>query len=66
MRPLTVSKLAQVIQMLHLDGHAEYTLRQLADASGMNRKTLSENLDMIDILEFALKRREYELCIFQF
>ncbi len=65
MRADTASRLAQSIQLLQLDKHSDYTLKQLADASGINRKTVARNQGLIDMLEFALDHKEYDICILQ-
>jgi len=64
MRANTASKIAQSIQLLKLDGYDEYTLNQLSDASGINRKTLSRNHDIIDMLDFAMNIQGYDQCLF--
>lgn len=55
MRSTTASKLAQAIQLFHLDGYSSYTHCQLAKVSGVARKTLSRNQDLIIMLDYALK-----------
>ena len=62
MKPATASRIAQAIQMFNLDGSEEYTIRQLADASGVNRKTISKNNDLIECLDFAINRGGYHQC----
>lgn len=64
MRLDTASKIAQAIQLLKLDGYDEYTLKQLADISGINRKTLRKNHDMIEMLEFSMNIQDYNQCVF--
>jgi len=55
MRSTTACRLAQAIQLLHLDGYSSYTHSQLAKASGITTKTLTRNKDLIIMLDFALK-----------
>lgn len=55
MRSSTAYRVAQAIQLLHIDGYSSYTNSQLAKASGVTRKTLSRNKDLIVMLDFALK-----------
>ncbi len=62
MRPKTASQIAQSIQMLNLDGEEDYTIRQLADASGVSRKTISRNQDLIECFDFALNKGGYYQC----
>ncbi len=59
MKPQTASQIAQAIQLLNLDGYEDYTTRQLADASGINRKTISRNTNLIVCIDFALNRGGY-------
>lgn len=62
MRPFTASRIAQAIQMFNLDGCSEYTTRQLADASGVSKKTISRNADLIECFDFALNIEGYHRC----
>ena len=62
MRPNTASRIAQAIQLLNLDGCEDYTTRQLSDASGVNRKTLSRSSDLIECIDFAINRGGYHKC----
>ena len=62
MRPNTAERIAQSIQLLNLDGCEDYTMRQLADASGVNRRTLSRNSDLIECIDFAINRGGYYQC----
>ena len=62
MRPNTAARVAQAIQLLNLDGCEDYTTRQLADASGVNRRTLSRNSDLIECIDFAINRGDYHRC----
>ncbi len=48
-------RVAQAIQLLHLDGHYEYTNIQLAEASMISRKTITRNKDLIVMIDFALQ-----------
>jgi len=59
----TAIRIAQALQVFKLDGQENYTLQQLADASGISRKTLQRNHEMVDILEFATNIEEYDKCI---
>ena len=63
MRDDTAIRVAQALQVLKLDGQENYTLQQVADASGVSRKTLQRNHKMMDILEFATNIEEYDQCI---
>jgi len=65
MRADIANRLAQSIQLLHLDGYGDYTINQLANASGISRKTISRNKEIVEMLDFALNRREYDTCILQ-
>ncbi len=62
MKPATASRIAQSIQLLNLDGYGEYTVGQLADASGVNRKTIGRNADLIDCIDFSLNQGGYHQC----
>lgn len=55
MRNSTVIRLALAIQLFHLYGYSFYTHQQLANVSGINRKTLTRNKDLIIMLDFALR-----------
>ncbi len=59
----TAIRIAQALQVFKLDGQENYTLQQLADASGISRKTLQRNHEMVDILDFAINIEEYDKCI---
>jgi len=63
MKPSTVTRLAQAIQLLNLDGFKDYTNRQLADISGVTTKTISRNKDFVTILDFAINRGDYKKCV---
>lgn len=63
MKPVTVNRLAQAIQLLKLDGFKDYTNRQLADASGVSQKTISRNKELITSFDFAINRGDYKKCI---
>ncbi len=65
MRPQTALRIAEAIQLFHLDGYEYYTYRQLANASGVSQKTISRNKDLIVILDFAINNRGYARCILQ-
>ena len=60
----TAIRVAQALQVLKLDGHDNYTLKQVADASGVSRRTLQRNHEMVDILDFAINTDGYNRCIF--
>ncbi len=62
MRPSTASQIAQAIQLLNLDGSEDYTVQQLADASGVSRRTLTRNQDLIECFDFALNQGRYYQC----
>lgn len=62
MRPNTAARVAQAIQLLNLDGYGAYTTQQLADASGISRKTLARNQDLIECFYFALNKGGYHKC----
>ena len=62
MKPQTASQIAQAIQMFNLDGYGDYTVQQLADASGMSRKTISRNKDLIECFDFAINKEGYHQC----
>ena len=59
----TAIRIAQALQVFKLDGQGNYTLQQLADASGVSRKTLQRNHDMVDILDFVTNVEDYDQCI---
>ena len=62
MKPATATRIAQSIQLLNLDGYGEYTTQQLADASGVNRRTISRNTDLIECIDFAINKGGYHQC----
>ncbi len=55
MKSATAYRVAQAIQLLHIDGYSSYTNSQLAKASGITRKTLTRNKDLIVMLDFSLQ-----------
>lgn len=59
----TAIRIAQALQVFKLDGQENYTLQQLADASGVSRKTLQRNHDIMDILDFVTNVEDYDQCI---
>ena len=59
----TAIRIAQALQVFKLDGQENYTLQQLADASGVSRKTLQRNHDRVDILDFVINVEDYDQCI---
>jgi len=63
MKAVTAFKISQAIQLLELDGYRDYTLTQLANASGLNRKTLAKNKHILDVIDFVLNIKEYHQCI---
>ncbi len=62
MKPVTAERIAQAIQLLNLDGNDDHTIQQLADVSGVSRKTLSRNYDLIECLKFAVNLERYHQC----
>lgn len=62
MKSSTASRIAQVIQLLNLDGYGEYTTQQLANASGVNRRTISRYSDLIECIDFAINKGGYHQC----
>ena len=62
MKPATASRIAQAIQLLNLDGYGEYTIQQLANASGVNRRTISRNSDLIECIDFSINKGGYHQC----
>ena len=63
MKAITILRLAEGIQLLHLDGFDEYTTAQLSNATGINRKTLQRNTEIIEIIDFALSKKGWHRCI---
>ena len=59
MKTSTAERIATAIQILHIDGYKEYTMKQLAAMSGITTKTLSRNRDLVNALDFALDREGY-------
>ena len=59
----TMHRLSEGIQLLHLDGFDEYTVGQLAHVTGINRKTLQRNAQIIEIIDFALSKKDWHRCI---
>ena len=47
-------KLAQGIQLLHLDGNHYYTNSILADTTGISTSTIKRNRDIVKMLDIAL------------
>ena len=47
-------KLAQGIQLLHLDGNHYYTNAVLANCTGVSTSTIKRNRDIVKILDIAL------------
>ena len=54
MKPELAFKLAQGIQLLHLDGNHYYTKRELSDTVGVSTSTIKRHRDMIKALDVAL------------
>lgn len=63
MKDDTAIRIAQALQVFKLDGRENYTIQQLADASGISRKTLQRNHDIVDILDFVTNVEDYDQCI---
>lgn len=63
MKAVTTLRVAEAIQLLQLDGYSDFTHSQLSNVSGISRKTLQRDPDLIQILNFALNRKEYDQCI---
>ena len=63
MKDDTTIRIAQALQVFKLDGQENYTLKQLADASGVSRKTIQRNHEIVDILDFVTNVEEYNQCI---
>jgi len=63
MKDDTATRIAQALQVFKLDGQENYTIQQLADASGISRKTLQRNHDIVDILDFVTNVEDYDQCI---
>ena len=47
-------KLAQGIQLLHLDGNHYYTNAVLANCTGVSTSTIKRNRDIVKMLDIAL------------
>jgi len=62
MKDMTLLRLAEAIQVLQLDGEENFTQKQLAQISGLGRKTLSRNSDLVEILSFSLNKQGYNRC----
>lgn len=62
MKPSTAQQIAFAIHMYQLDD-IEYSSSQLASASGVSKKTITRNKDLIIMIEFALNRGGYSRCI---
>lgn len=65
MKPDTATRISQAMQLLNLDGYGDYTNRQLAAASGVSIQTINRNRDLIEMLDFSINNRGYNLCILQ-
>lgn len=63
MRVGTARRIAQAIQLLHLDGQENYTYAQVSKASGIASKTLYRNKDIVQILDFAINNKRYQRCL---
>jgi len=62
MKDDTAIRIAQALQIFKLDGR-NHTIQQLADTSGISRKTLQRNHDIVDILDFVTNVEDYDQCI---
>jgi len=62
MKPSTALQIAQAIQLLKLDD-VDYSYSQLALASGVSSKTITRNKDLITMIDFALYKGGYDICI---
>lgn len=63
MKPNTMVRVVEAIQLLQLDGYEDYTNAMIAEAAGISRKTLERNSDMVAILDFAINPRRYQRCM---
>jgi len=59
MKTSTANSIAMGIQILHLDGYKEYTVKQLASVSGISTKTLHKNSDLVSALDYAIGKEDY-------
>ena len=63
MRAVTMTRITQAIQLLQLDGYSKFATKHLSQVSGIAKRTLERNEDIIDIINFVLTNgRGYELC----
>ena len=54
MKPELAFKLAQGIQLLHLDGNHYYTNAALANCTGISTSTIKRNHDIVKMLDIVL------------
>ena len=59
MKTSTANSIAMGIQILHLDGYKEYTVKQLSLVSGISTKTLHKNSDLVSALDYAIGKEDY-------
>lgn len=63
MKPNTMIRVAEAIQLLQLDGYEDYSNVMIAETAGISRKTLERNSELVEILDFAVNPRRYHLCM---
>lgn len=63
MKNETANRLAQGIQLLKLSGYDEYTDAQLSSTTGVSKKTIQRNKDLIIQIDFALDIKRYQQCL---
>ncbi len=62
MKSITALRLAQSIQLFKLDD-IEYSYNQLADTSGVSKRTIVRNSELIHMIDFALDKQGYNKCV---
>lgn len=63
MKPLTILKVAEAIQLLQMDGYDEYSYAQIEKTCGVSRKTLQRDPELVAIIDFAVNPKRYQLCL---
>lgn len=58
MRQDNLQRLTQAINLLHLDGHTNFTTTELHKASGLTRKTLIDNEHIVKMIDFAIDQNK--------
>ena len=63
MKAKTAERVASAIQMMYLDGRSNPSDNEIANASGVNRKTIQRHKQLITAIKFAYDAKSYHICL---